>query len=154
MVAILFVPFICIVIPIIQSLIDGDRTATWVLIWTLIFVGFVYLMVLPRSVDVRSDGTVGIKTTMMTYKFSHVVRAYQASNPMEGLGRLRIKFATDFQNRVALRRSHGKWDVFVSPVDLAEFIAAVNANANPEDNIVHEDEEAGRQAPQQNLSTH
>lgn len=136
---ILIFPLLIILVPLYISLTTGDHQTAWGLIWSLTFCVFVYMMVLPRTVDVRSNGVVGVKTSLMTYKFTDVVRAYEIGWSTEELLRPRFKFATDFSKRVSVRRRNGKWDILVSPVDIEEFIAAVNNNSTSED----QDEETG-----------
>jgi hypothetical protein len=46
--------------------------------WTLILIFAIYMVVFPRKVDVRLNGSIGVKTFLITYQFSGVVRAYQA----------------------------------------------------------------------------
>jgi hypothetical protein len=132
----LLFPLLTILVPIKISLTQGDYNTAWGLIWALMFVAFVYMMVLPRTLDVRSDGSVGVKTSLMTYKFTDVVRAYEApgysiDDPLRPV----IKFATDFKrpHTVAVRRRNGKWDLLVSPADVEDFIAAVNGAAADQD---------------------
>jgi hypothetical protein len=131
----LVLPLLTILVPIYTSLTQGDYNTAWGLIWSLTFVGFGYMMVLPLTLYVRSDGAVGVKTSLMTYKFTDIVRAYEAGFYTDDLLRPRIKFATDFKipHRVAVRRRNGKWDLLVSPVDAEEFIAAVNGAAADQD---------------------
>jgi hypothetical protein len=149
---ILVVPLIAILVPIYISLTQGDYNTAWGLIWSLTFVGFGYMMVLPTTLYVRSDGAVGVKTSLMTYKFTDIVRAYEAGFSTDDLLRPRIKFATDFKrpNRVAVRRRNGKWDLLVSPVDAEEFIAAVNSTAADQDQ--KEDALADETGSRQDLS--
>jgi hypothetical protein len=99
----------------------------WLLGWMLVLIFGIYMVVLPRQVDVRSNGSIGIKTFLITYRFKGVVRAYQAGMGREDFLRPRLKFATSFfpPHRVVIRRRGGKWDLVVSPSDPEEFIQAV-----------------------------
>ena len=83
-------------------------------------------MVLPRKVDIRSNGVVGVKTFLVTYRFSDVVRVYEADMGRDDLLRPRIKFATTFStpHRLVVERN-GKWDLVITPSDPQGFIQAV-----------------------------
>ncbi|KAG7350530.1 hypothetical protein IV203_009890 [Nitzschia inconspicua] len=102
-----------------------SSSTTWILGWALLFVLVVYMAILPKQVDVRSTGTVGIKTFLLTFHIDGIVRAYQAGLGREDFLRPRIRFGTSIQDRVVLRRNHGKWDVVVSPHDVEGFLKAV-----------------------------
>jgi hypothetical protein len=98
----------------------------WILVWALILVFVIYMAVLPRQVDVRSNGTIGVKTALFTYIFTGVCRAYEAGIGREDFLRPRLKFAASFTgNRVVVRRRHGKWDIVVTPTDPQGFVQAV-----------------------------
>eukprot|EP00535_Pseudo-nitzschia_heimii_P005500 CAMPEP_0197186332 /NCGR_PEP_ID=MMETSP1423-20130617/13727_1 /TAXON_ID=476441 /ORGANISM="Pseudo-nitzschia heimii, Strain UNC1101" /LENGTH=128 /DNA_ID=CAMNT_0042637609 /DNA_START=468 /DNA_END=854 /DNA_ORIENTATION=- len=89
-----------------------------------------YMAVLPRQVDVRSNGTVAIKTCLMTFFIDDIARAYQGCNvesKYNSLLRPRVRLATslDRDGAVVIRRHHGKWDVVVTPEDPIGFIHAV-----------------------------
>mmetsp|Transcript_10930 Transcript_10930/g.26444 ORF Transcript_10930/g.26444 Transcript_10930/m.26444 type:complete len:188 (-) Transcript_10930:1914-2477(-) len=117
-----------VLFPFFFALKDGDYQNAWVLLWSVLFIAACNLLVLPKSVDVRSDGTIGIKTLVTTWKFNDVTRAYESSFSPDELMMPRIKFATSWTppHRVILCRKNGKWDVLVSPVDAKEFVEAVN----------------------------
>jgi hypothetical protein len=83
------------------------------------------MAVLPKQVDVRTNGTVAVKTFLLTFHIDGIVRAYQAGVGREDFLRPRIRFSTSFQDRVVIRRNHGKWDVVVTPEDPVGFINAV-----------------------------
>jgi hypothetical protein len=86
------------------------------------------MIFLPRTFDVRSDGTVGVKTMLLTFKFKDVARAYQAGIfSIEEFLRPKFNFATSFSeaHTVVVRQRNGKWDVTCSPADTEEFIAAL-----------------------------
>jgi hypothetical protein len=124
-------PLLAIVISII--LLHPRRTdyrnssTAWILGWTLLFVLILYMAILPKQIDVRSNGTVGIKTFLLTFHIDDVVRAYESGIGREDFLRPRIKFGSSgFSGRVVLRRSHGKWDVVVSPKDIEGFLKAVD----------------------------
>ena len=102
-----------------------NSSTAWALGWTLLLILIVYMAILPRQIDVRSNGTVGIKTALLTFHIDGVVRAYQAGIGREDFLRPRVKFGTSMEGRVILRRNHGKWDVVVSPEDVEGFLMAV-----------------------------
>jgi hypothetical protein len=102
----------------------------WVLAWHLLFILVLYMVVLPKQIDVRSNGTVGIKTFLMTFHIDDIVHAYDL-----GTGVVRSttwtcrnqSYVTQFGDggRVVLRRRHGKGDVSVTPIDPMGFICAI-----------------------------
>lgn len=104
----------------------SHSVGAWILGWAFLLVVVVYMIVLPKQVDVRSNGSVAIKSFLLTYHIDGVVRAYQAGIGREEFWRPRITFATRLgEGRVVIRRRHGKWDVVVSPEDPEGFIQAV-----------------------------
>lgn len=122
------IPLLAIIVSIIflHPRTDYKNSSTaWVLEWTLLLVMVLYMAILPKQIDVRSNGTVGIKTFLLTFHIDGVVRAYQAGIGREDFLRPRIKFGTSFEGRVILRRNHGKWDVVVTPEDVEGFLKAV-----------------------------
>jgi len=145
---------LAVLVPLYTSLRDGDYQAAWVLIWSLLFVGGCYMLVLPKHLDVHSDGVIAVKTILTTWKFADVSRAYESSFSPDELMMPRIKFATAWKSphRVILCRKHGKWDVIVSPVDAKEFVEAVNklVNANDDDLV---NAETGLNSPKPDLSS-
>lgn len=131
-----YTPFVCclVAMPIFAVLVCmvvlhpkdyRNSSTTWILGWTLLLVMVLYMAILPKQIDVRSTGTVGIKTFLLTFHIDDVVRAYQAGLGREEFLRPRVRFVTSLQDRVVLRRNHGKWDVVVSPQDLDGFLKAV-----------------------------
>ena len=125
----LAIPIVAVFVSII--LLHSSRAeyrssgTAWALSWTLLLILVVYMAVLPRQIDVRSNATVCVKTSLLTFHVDGVVRAYQAGIGREDFLRPRIKFGTSTEGRVILRRNHGKWDVVVSPEDLDGFLVAV-----------------------------
>jgi hypothetical protein len=98
----------------------------WILVWTLILVFVIYMAILPRQVDVRSNGSIGVKTALYTYIFTGVCRAYEAGIGREDFVRPRLKFGASLTaNRVVVRRRHGKSDLVVTPSDPQGFVQAV-----------------------------
>ena len=71
-----------------------QSSTTWILGWAFILVVVLYMAVLPKQIDVRSNGTVTIKTFLLTFHFDSIVRAYQAGLGREDFLRPRLKFAT------------------------------------------------------------
>ena len=149
LIAVLAISAATVLVPLYFALRDGNYQSAWILLWSVLFIVAVYMLVLPKSVDVRSDGVVGIKTMLTTWKFSDVTRAYESSFSPDELMMPRIKFATTWKppHRVILCRKNGKWDVLVSPVDAKEFVEAVN-------NVVSRgDAETGLSSPKRDLSS-
>ena len=128
-------PLIAILLSIIlfdvQSQEEYKNSSTiWVLGWCFIFIMVLYMAVLPRQVDVRSNGTVAIKTCLLTFFIDDIARAYQGcsiESSYDSLLRPRVNLATslDRDGAVVIRRHHGKWDVVVTPEDPVGFIHAV-----------------------------
>lgn len=102
----------------------------WLLSWCFILIAVIYMAVLPRQVDVRSSGTVAIKTCLLTFHIDDIARAYCGYNTeseYDSCFRPRVKFATSLNKdgAVVIRRHHGKWDVIVTPQDPEGFVHAV-----------------------------
>ena len=98
----------------------------WILVWSLILVFVIYMAILPRQVDVRSNGSIGVKTALFTYVFTGVCRAYETGIGREDFVRYRLKFGASLTtNRVVVRRRHGKLDLLVTPSDPQGFVQAV-----------------------------
>ena len=102
-------------------------TAVWCLGWTLVFVGLVYMLVLPKQVDIRSNGTIGVKTFLITYQFGDICHVYPAAFGRETMMGARIKFATSFSSQLVIRRRSGKWDVLISPLHEQEFLQTLQS---------------------------
>jgi hypothetical protein len=125
---ILALPLVAVLVSLfmLYPRIEYRHSATaWALGWSLLLIFVVYMSILPQEVDVRSNGTVGVKTVLLTFHVDGVVRAYQAGVGREDFLRPRIRFGTSMKQQVILRRNHGKWDVVVSPQDLDGFLKAV-----------------------------
>jgi hypothetical protein len=97
----------------------------WVLVWSLIFVLTLYMLILPKQVDVRSDGSVGVKTALYTFVFSDIVRAYATEGTATYSFQSKWKFSTTVSERIVIKRRNKKWDVIVSPVDRQGFLQAL-----------------------------
>ena len=106
----------------------------WTLGWCFIFIVVLYMAVLPRQVDVRSNGNVAIKTCLLTFHIDDIARAYRGCNNgvdslnwYDPLLRPCVKFATslDKDGTVIIIRKHDKWDVVITPDDPEGFISAV-----------------------------
>ncbi|KAL3912647.1 MAG: hypothetical protein SGILL_006801 [Bacillariaceae sp.] len=125
----LAIPLVAVLVSIIMLYprrADYRSSGTaWGLVWTMLLIMVLYMAVLPRQIDVRSNGTIGIKTALLTFHIDGVVRAYQAGSGREDFLRPRVKFGTSMEGRIILRRNHGKWDVVVSPQDVEGFLNAV-----------------------------
>ena len=108
------------------SVQDSEREqGIRVLVCTLTLVFGMYCSILPKQVDVRSNGSIGVKTILFTYQFTGVLRAFEAGLGREDFLRPRIKFATSTNNRVIVRRRHGKWDILVTPEDPQGYVRAI-----------------------------
>ncbi|CAJ1965213.1 unnamed protein product [Cylindrotheca closterium] len=142
-----------VLFPLFFALRDGDFHTAWTLLWSVLFIGLVFMLVLPKTVDVRSDGVIGIKTMLTTWKFTDVTRAYESSFSPDELMMPRIKFATTWKppHRVILCRKNGKWDVLVSPEDAKEFVEAVNNLVGSEE--VVNAETGVKKTPKRDLSS-
>ena len=110
-----------------DSLSDDERKQAYTtLIWTPISISLVFALVLPHSLQVRSDSSLGIRTLFVTWWFSEVTEAVVNPPFSEHCRRPRYKFATAlFRHRVVVRRRKGHWDVLVSPRDVDAFIQAI-----------------------------
>lgn len=84
-----------------------------------------YLLVMPKRFEVRSDASIAVVTLTFTYTFGHVTAAYNDPPLMRDCWRPRLKFATNLNKRVLVRRKHGGWDIVVSPDDPNGLTAAV-----------------------------
>lgn len=131
-VVVLALPLIALLIPIGLTLHDenahfGYSRKAWVLLWLVILILALYMVVLPKQVDVRSNGSIGIKTFLITYNFADISRAYQAGVGGEDLFRPRLRFATSFSqhHRVIIRRRFGNMDLVVTPQEPEPFIQAL-----------------------------
>lgn len=112
-----------------DSIPDDERKQAYnTLIWTLVSILFVFALVLPYSVQVRSDSYIGIRTVLVTWWFSMVTDAIvNPTSLSEHCRGPRYKFATTlFHHRVLVRRCKGYWDVLVSPQDIDGFIQAIS----------------------------
>lgn len=133
-IAILCLPLFLILFQIIVLLIatakvaDFERSGTvWTLGWTMILIFALYMVILPKQVDIRSNGTIGIKTFLITHQFDDICHAYMA-----GLGpeTSSIPFGTCYDTSkqvVVRRRGAGHWDVVVSPSHAEEFIRTLQS---------------------------
>jgi hypothetical protein len=127
---ILIVPLALIVIQIIAKFIATkvakfERSGeVWIMLWVLILILGLYMMVLPKQVDIRSNGTIGIKTFLITYTFDDICHVYLAGLGAETFVGQRYRFATclDPTNQVVIRRRGTKWDLVVSPDNADEFL--------------------------------
>jgi hypothetical protein len=119
--------FSMIMINMDKSLPEEEvQRKVWILVWTLILVFVIYMAILPRQIDVRSNGSIGVKTALFTYIFTGVCRAYEAGIGREDFVRSRLKFGASLTaNRVVVRRRHGKSDIVVTPSDPQGFVQAV-----------------------------
>lgn len=111
----------------------------WILVWSLIFVLSLYMLILPKQVDVRSDGSVGIKTALTTFVFGDIVRAYATEGTASyTFQQPKWKFATTVMcERIVIKRGRAnkhQWDVIVSPVDRQGFLRALEETLRANEN--------------------
>ena len=118
-----------------------NSSTIWALGWCFIFIMVTYMAILPRQVDVRSNGTVAIKTCLLTFFIDEIARAYRGGNiesnyNYQNLLRPRVMLATslDKDGAVVIRRNHGKWDVLVTPEDPEGFVNAVEEMVRKKEN--------------------
>lgn len=121
-------PICSMLVPLILALVQRDYEKAKGLFWGTLFVLAIFVLVLPKGFDVRSNGVIGVETLLTTWKFADIERAYPAPVSSRDMFDPRFKFATTFHQpyRVLVRRRNHKWNVLVSPVDAEEFINAVN----------------------------
>jgi len=120
-----------------------ERSQTvWILSWSLIFIFGMYMMILPKQLNIRSNGTLGIKTSLLTYEFTdgHHVTVESLSSlggpccngSRSWLGGIfsssPIIFMTTSWTSLTtpngcclIRRRAPFWDVLVTPTDPLEF---------------------------------
>jgi len=120
-----------------------NSSTVWVLGWCFILIMVLYMAILPRQVDVRSNGTVAIKTCLLTFHIDDIARAYRGCNidsNYDSLLRPRVRFATSFDRdgAVVIRRHHGKWDVVVTPQDPEGFVHAVEDMVRQKEDESHD----------------
>lgn len=118
---------------------DFERSGTvWILGWSLIFILGLYMMILPKQVDIRSNGMIGIKTFLITYQFGEICHAYTAElgptssfalGPCTTKGGGGHRFVTCFDptKHLVIRRRDGKWDVMISPTQAPEFLQILSS---------------------------
>lgn len=116
-----------------------NSSRIWILGWLFILIMIVYMAVLPRQVDVRSNGTVAIKTCLLTFHIDDIARAYRGCNiesNYDSFLRPRVRFASslDRDAAVVIRRNHGKWDVVVTPQHPEEFVHAIEGLLRQKEN--------------------
>eukprot|EP00977_Amphora_coffeiformis_P002104 scaffold403_cov157-Amphora_coffeaeformis.AAC.5 len=115
---------------------DERKQAYTTLIWTPVSISLVFALVLPHSLQVRSDSSLGIRTLFVTWWFSEVTETVVNPPFSEHCRRPRYKFATAlFRHHVLVRRREGHWDVLVSPRDVDAFVQAI-ANVSSESGYI------------------
>ena len=126
LIVLIIFPISVVSLRLFWAILNKDMAAVWSLFSVLGFICLVDLLFLPKGFDVRSNGEIGVITTLITWKFSDILRAELAPRKID-LCDPRWKFATTFHrdHRVILRR-HTKWNILVSPVDVEQYIEAVN----------------------------
>mmetsp|Transcript_2984 Transcript_2984/g.7044 ORF Transcript_2984/g.7044 Transcript_2984/m.7044 type:complete len:256 (-) Transcript_2984:156-923(-) len=131
----LVVPLAAIVLSIILFDVQNQEvyknsSTIWGLSWCFIFLMVLYMAVLPRQVDVRSNGNVAVKTCLLTFHMDEIARATLGSTAASGwdvFWQRRVMLATslDKDSAVVIRRHGGKWDVVVTPEDPEGFVNAL-----------------------------
>lgn len=98
-----------------------------------------YVVCLPRRYEVHSDATLVVITRLAAFQFDQLVAASIdpplidiCSYGFQNQGRLRWDVATNFENRILIRRGGGGWDMVVSPWNAPGLVAAVEQVAIPE----------------------
>lgn len=115
---------------------EEAQDALWPCAFSFLSVAIVFGLVLPRSLQVRSDASLGVQTALVTWTFADIVAAHENPPLAEQCTmRPRFKFATTlWTNRVLVqrrrrcrrgRRRNHPWDVLVSPLQADEFCRAV-----------------------------
>lgn len=126
-------PFLTILLRVILFDAQDDyknSSTIWAMGWISVFLVVLYMAVIPRKVDVRSNGTVAVKTCLLTFFIDDIAGAYRGSNNAEYIRHiLRPHFllitSVDRNDIVVIRRKHEKWDVTVSPEDVDGFLEAL-----------------------------
>lgn len=131
----LIVPLLAILLSIILFDVQSQEvyknsSTIWGLSWCFIFLMVLYMAVLPRQVDVRSNGNVAVKTCLLTFHMDEIARATPGSSFASGwdvFGKPRVMLATglDKDGAVVIRRKGEKWDVVVTPEDPEGFVSAL-----------------------------
>lgn len=124
-------PFLTILLRVI--LFDAqddykDSSTIWAMSWISVLLVVLYMAVIPRKVDVRSNGTVAVKTCLLTFFIDDIAGAFRGENDdMRHILRPHFLLITsvDRNDVVVLRRKHGKWDVEVTPEDVDGFLEAL-----------------------------
>lgn len=116
--------------------LNDKWVATSVIAASSLLILVLYMAVCPYRLDVRSDASIVVVTFLCPHVFPHVARAYQLESlaSFESMFRPRIKFATDLNFRIVVRRRRPYWDIIVSPADPSGFLAAVERVVEQRDN--------------------
>jgi hypothetical protein len=131
-----FVVLSCL-LPLYAILVDDSipapdkKKAIATLLWTLVALFLVFALVLPTTLQVRSNGSIGVHTICnVTWSFGNI-RAVEMEHSLfakRACRYPRLKFATSFtSNRVLVLRKNGRWDILVSPANVDGFIKAVRS---------------------------
>lgn len=97
-----------------------NLTAALVLLLTLI-------LALPQRYELYSDATLVVRCFFCKLRFIDIRSALRNSSYCETIKRIRWDFATDFQNRVIIKRGDRRWEVTCSPEDPDAFVQAVSS---------------------------
>lgn len=102
---------------------DFQRSQTvWILGWSMVMILGIYMMVLPKELNIRMNGSVGIKTFLFTYHFTDVCHVYQAEGTQPSCIGASFRFATSLGTPPVILRRRNKWDVVVTPTKASEFL--------------------------------
>ena len=130
--ALLIIPPVVLFIEMVYLGVDNandsssDQSAVWILACVLIFAGLICLLFLPKQLDIRSNGSIGIKTTLVTYQFGDICHAHLTSFGRE-TSCAPLQFATCFSSQMVIRRRSGKCKVVISPLQAEEFLQTLQS---------------------------
>lgn len=100
-----------------------ERSQTvWILSWTLLLILGLYMMVLPKQLSIRSNGSLGVKTSLLTYEFADVCHLYQAEDVVPNFMGKSYRLGTSLGSPPMVLRRRNLWDVVVTPVNATEFL--------------------------------
>jgi hypothetical protein len=111
-----------------ETVSDEDRRSiTKGMLWATTVIIIVYSLVLPKRFEVLSDASIRLVTWIpsLAHTFPNATAAYDNPPLHQNLFRPRLKFATDLNSRVVVRRRNEGWDLLVSLHDAPGFVAAV-----------------------------
>jgi hypothetical protein len=114
-----------------ETVSDEDRQSiTKGMLWATAVIILVYTLVLPKRFEVLSDASIRLVTWIscvvdIHYTFPNATAAYDIPPLHQNQFRPRLKFATDLNSRVVVRRRNEGWDLLLSLDDAPGFVDAV-----------------------------